>query len=62
MSSACYTCHGNVVTPNGTIKDLTLHINGNVEYDTSAVDAGAGGTGGPGASGGTAATGEGGSS
>jgi hypothetical protein len=41
-----------VVNSNGTIKDLTRHINGTVEYDLSAVDAGAAGsaaTGGTGA-------------
>jgi predicted CxxxxCH...CXXCH cytochrome family protein len=45
-SSACYTCHGAVVSPNGIIIDLTRHINGYVDYDASAVDAGAGGSGG----------------
>jgi predicted CxxxxCH...CXXCH cytochrome family protein len=63
MSNACYTCHGSVVNSNGTIKDLTRHINGTVEYDLSAVDAGAAGstaTGGTGAAG-TVATGAGGS-
>ena len=50
-SNACYTCHGNVVNPNGTIRDLTRHIDGNVDYDPSAVDAGAAGSGGTGGTG-----------
>jgi predicted CxxxxCH...CXXCH cytochrome family protein len=62
-SSACYTCHGDVVNPNGTIKNLTRHIDGNLDYDASAVDAGvagATGTGGTGATS-TVVTGTGGS-
>jgi predicted CxxxxCH...CXXCH cytochrome family protein len=45
-SNACHTCHGDVVSPNGIIKDLTRHINGYVDYHVSVADAGAGGSGG----------------
>ena len=36
----CYTCHGDVVGPNGTITNLTLHIDGNVQFFVPAPDAG----------------------
>ena len=60
----CYTCHGDVVNPDATIKDVTLHIDGDVQFYVPAPDAGAVGgvsTGGTGAANG-AITGAGGAS
>ncbi len=63
-SGDCYACHGDVVNPDETIKDLTLHIDGTVEFYVPAADAGAAGavsTGGTGATS-TAVSGAGGTS
>jgi predicted CxxxxCH...CXXCH cytochrome family protein len=60
-SGTCDTCHGDVVNPDGTIKDMTRHIDGNVDFYVAPSDAGAVGTGGTGASS-AAASGAGGTS
>ncbi len=50
--SDCYTCHGDVVSPNETITNLSLHIDGNVQFYVPAVDAGTTDTGSAGGGGG----------
>lgn len=54
-SDDCYACHGNVVNPDETIKDVNLHIDGNVEFYLPAADAGAAGAGSTAGSGATSA-------
>jgi len=49
----CYTCHGDVVNPDGTIKDVTLHIDGDVQFYVPAPDAGAAGAASTGGTGNT---------
>jgi predicted CxxxxCH...CXXCH cytochrome family protein len=51
-SNACYTCHEDV-NPDGTIKDVTLHINGDVDFYVPAPDAGAADAGNFGGAGGS---------
>ena len=47
-SVACATCHGEVVNADHTIKNLNLHINGNVEFFVQPVNAGIAGAAGTG--------------
>jgi len=49
QSDACSDCHGEVVNPDGTIKNLSRHVDGNVDFFVPVVDAGAGSTGDSGA-------------
>lgn len=58
-SEDCSACHGDVVNPDGSIKDLTLHIDGNVEFYVPAPDAGAADAGSTGGTGSTGAAGSG---
>ena len=48
-SDACADCHGEVVNPDGTIRNLSRHIDGNVDFFVPVADAGAGSSGGSGA-------------
>ena len=52
-SQDCYTCHGDVVNSDGTIKNPTLHIDGDVQFYVPAPDAGAAGTASTGGTGNT---------
>jgi len=63
-SQDCYACHGDVVNSDGTIKNLTLHIDGDVQFYVPAPDAGAAGAASTGGAGNTsgAVSGAGGSS